>query len=404
MLSALLLLQVQPEILLPAHTAFLLNSEAAQISEDGRIEGWHERKAQLLWGGRLDSTGTLTVALELAKPLDGVQYRLLVAGPSGTRAYPSIKGSARFEGVRIPKSGWHQLTIQGTVRDREFGVVTGLRLTGDAAVNAKFNLKPRKNAASVHIGYPVDAGTEVEWFYNEIKAVDDPIHTYYMACGFARGYFGMQVNGPAERRIIFSIWDAGNEGVDRSKVKDDDLVKLLGKGQGVYTDGFGNEGTGGHSHLVWNWKTRDRQRFLVRAQKDGTGTIYTGYYFVPEKQGWMLIASFRAPKDGKLLRGLYSFSENFWGDTGHLRRSAIFGSAWIRTLAGDWRQLSTGRFTHDSTGGNDRLDYDLKPLGTRFLLQHGGFEGSSPAFGTLVHVPADRVPKIDLDKLPKPQL
>ena len=42
--------------------------------------------------------------------------------------------------------------------------------------------------------------------------------TYYMACGWHRGYFGMQVNSPTERRIIFSVWDSGGEAVDRSKV------------------------------------------------------------------------------------------------------------------------------------------------------------------------------------------
>lgn len=30
---------------------------------------------------------------------------------------------------------------------------------------------------------------------------------YYMACGWHRGYLGMQVNSPTERRIIFSVRD-----------------------------------------------------------------------------------------------------------------------------------------------------------------------------------------------------
>ena len=35
---------------------------------------------------------------------------------------------------------------------------------------------------------------------------------------------------------------------------------------------------------------------------------------------WGLIASFRAPKDGKLPHGLYSFSENFHGGNGDAAR------------------------------------------------------------------------------------
>jgi hypothetical protein len=149
------------------------------------------------------------------------------------------------------------------------------------------------------------------------------------------------------------------------------------------------------------WKTNTVQRFLVRAQQDGTHTIYTGYYHSPEQSTWKLIASFRAPKDGGLLRGLYSFNEDFWGDNGHLKRFAEFGPAWVRTTEGQWIQLTTGRFTHDATGGKDRFDYDLTAKGTRFALQNGGFEGSSPKLGTLVDVLSSPYPpSIQLDKLP----
>ena len=64
----------------------------------------------------------------------------------------------------------------------------------------------------------------------------DPVGSYYMACGFRRGYFGIQVNSPTERRIIFSVWDSGTEAVDRSKVSAEDRVQLMGKGEGVVAD------------------------------------------------------------------------------------------------------------------------------------------------------------------------
>ena len=140
-----------------------------------------------------------------------------------------------------------------------------------------------------------------------------------MACGWDRGYFGMQVNSPTERRIIFSVWDSGNEAVDRKKVEEQDRVKLVAKGNGVDAGDFGNEGTGGHSHWVYNWKTGERQRFIVTAKPtDATHTIFSGYYFHPEKKKWVLISSWKAPKAGGYLRGFYSFSENFGGSNGHL--------------------------------------------------------------------------------------
>src|SRR5207237_524635 len=133
------------------------------------------------------------------------------------------------------------------------GDLDALVLDGAAAKDAHFNVEPRRNAASVHLFYPTPKDAAVEWFYNEVTAVEDPLATYYMACGFARGYFGMQVNSTTERRIIFSVWDAagGQSAKDRSTVAADDQTQLLGKGPGVVASVFGNEGTGGHSHLVY---------------------------------------------------------------------------------------------------------------------------------------------------------
>ncbi len=43
----------------------------------------------------------------------------------------------------------------------------------------------------------------------------------------------------------------------------------------------------------------------------------------------MLISSWKAPKTGGWLKGLYSFSENYVGDNGELRRKALYGNQWI---------------------------------------------------------------------------
>src|SRR5690606_20729142 len=82
------------------------------------------------------------------------------------------------------------------------------------------------------------------------------------------------------------------------------------------------------------------------ARPDGTGTIYSGYFFFPETKKWGLIASFRAPRDGGYLRGLYSFNEVFWGDYGQLQRRAEFGRQWARSKDGKWTELTNARFTH----------------------------------------------------------
>ncbi len=87
----------------------------------------------------------------------------------------------------------------------------------------------------------------------------------------------------------------------------------------------------------------------------------------------MLIARFKAPKDGGYLRGLHSFSENFWGSNGHLRRYALFGNQWIKTADNQWTELLTASFSHDGHGKKDRLDRFMGVEGNQFFLSSGGF-------------------------------
>ena len=223
-----------------------------------------------------------------------------------------------------------------------------------------------------------------------------------MACGFRRGYFGIQVNSPTERRIIFSVWDSGNEAVDRSRVAAENRVKLMAKGDGVVASDFGNEGTGGHSHLVYPWKTGTTYRFLVVAQPAANSTTYSGYFYFPEAKQWRLIASFRAPQDGSYLRGLYSFNENFGGANGQRQRLAEFGNQWAKTDDGSWLELSTATFSHDPTGKEDRKDYSAGITANRFFLSNGGFVGGLVKYGDEFHRSPRGLHPQDIDIPTKP--
>jgi hypothetical protein len=215
-----------------------------------------------------------------------------------------------------------------------------------------------------------------------------------MACGFSRGYFGMQINSESERRIIFSVWDAGNgqNAKDRTNVSADNQTQLIAKGTGVEASVFGNEGTGGHSHLVYPWKTGEAQKFVVAVKPEGDHTTYSGYWFHPEMKAWMLIASFRAPKDGNYLRGLHSFSENFGGQNGHQQRKVLYGPQWIANADGKWTELTTATFSHDPTGKANRLDRFMGVENGRFFLSQGGFVEGFTKFGDPFHRPATNEP------------
>ena len=395
------------ELTVPAFTAYTLpDAEGARISERRGLRGWTNPDLTVNWYGQFARTGLVTARLVLRLPADAESKLELTV--DGTTRATTVHGagadmpvSAEFGALVVGHTGYQRFSLRSlNERGRPFGDLESLRLDGPAMEGAHFNLEERRNAASVHLMYPVAKGAPILAFYCEVTGVEDPTSTFYMACGWHRGYFGMQVNSPTERRIIFSVWDSGKEGVDRNKVADENRVKLVAKSEGVVSGDFGNEGTGGHSHLVYPWKTGETQRFLVTAQPTNeTFTIFAGYYFHPEKHAWTLISSWRAPKEGGGLKRPHSFSENFWGSNGHLVRKALYGNQWILRAGGAWEELTTASFSHDPTGKAARLDRFMGVENGRFFLSHGGFVEGFTKYEEKFTRPATGQPPADLASL-----
>ncbi len=390
------------EIRVPAFTGYLNpDPDGARVSKSSGISNWAENGQSVWWFGDFKRTGEMAVALELRLPTGRASRLQLTVGEQTREATATGSDNVvtvAFGNFTIAKADYVRIALASlNAPGQPAGDVQTLVLSGPATEGAHFNLEPRRNAASVHLMYPLPRDAKVALFCNEIVGLEDPVGTYYMACGFSRGYLGMQVNSPNERRIIFSVWDSGSgeDAKDRSTVAAENHVQLLESGEGVVAGVFGNEGTGGHSHLVYPWKTGTAQRFAVAAQSDGTNTIYAGYWFHPEQKRWMLIARFRAPKDGKWLRGLYSFSENFNGANGHLRRKALFGPGWLRLVDGTWDEITVASFSHDGTGKEARLDRFMGIEGNRFFLSHGGFIRGSTPYGERFTRPATNLPPTD---------
>lgn len=401
--AALLAEVAQAQLRVPAFTAYLdPDVNGARVSARSGISGWTNPELRVLWFGQLNATGRLEAALTLRLP-EGARSKLSLSVAGQTHEAVAQGAGTNwvrldFGSFQITNPGYHRFTLDSrNPPGQPAGDLDALWLDGPAIQQAHFNLKPRRNAASVHWFYPVPKGVNVAAFYCEVTALEDPIWSYYMACGWHRGYFGMQVNSPTERRLIFSVWDSGNEPVDRRKVPEENRVQLVAKGDGVYAGDFGNEGTGGHSRLQYRWPTGQPQRFVVTAQPtNGPFTLYSGYYFHPEQKQWILISSWRAPQDGGWLRGLYSFSENFGGANGHLLRKALYGNQWVRTDQGQWLELTTARFSHDATGKADRRDRFGGVEQGQFFLSHGGFVPGFTPYGQTFHRPPTGRPPADL--------
>ena len=395
---------------IPANTGYAVpaeNDEESLFQPGKGLQNWTDIKQEIHYFFHIAQEGKLLIALNLKNAEAGSIISVEIANKTFRLSIPqSTKFQKKILGiVDFKDSGFYSIKIKGLKKSgNTIAEIESLELSGSAANGIHFNKKPRRNAASVHLRYPISDTTLLTSFYNEITIPEnaDILHSYYMSNGFSRGYFGIQVNSENERRVIFSVWDAGNEAVNRSKVADSNKVKLIAKGDGVFADDFGNEGTGGHSHWRYNWKSGITYKMLVTALMDSASqtTTYTGYFFVPEQQKWKLIASFRAPKDGKPLRNLYSFNENFVGINGQLQRYAYFGNQWGQRENGTWMELTESNFSYDATGkAGDRIDYGGGMEGGMFYLWNGGFKPANAKFGDRFIRPAkNNKPTIDFTK------
>ncbi|MFN3667430.1 MAG: DUF3472 domain-containing protein [Sediminibacterium sp.] len=376
----------QTKQVLPFYTLYETTTDIKVVKNRSSLRKdalvWTDTTKRLRFYMHNARTGQLDIALQAMATKAVKQITLEVKGKTFRFSVPvsSKPREIKIGSLQLTDTGFVELVLSTKKLLPGNAGIGNLILSGEAAEGMRFNAKERLNAASVHLRYPLADSIKAIGFYNEVTvpAGYDPVHSYYMATGFSRGYFGIQVNSEQERRVIFSVWDAGNEAIDRNKVADSNRVKLLAKGDGVVANDFGNEGTGGHSHWVYNWKAGETYRFLVTALPDSASqtTIYTGYFFVPELQRWKLIAAFRAPRDGNTLNKLYSFNENFWGDNGHLQRRALFGNQWVQQQRGGrWVPLTDAIFTTDATGkAGDRFDIGAGITGEQFYMWNGGFK------------------------------
>ena len=177
---------------------------------------------------------------------------------------------------------------------------------------------------------------------------------------------------------------------------------MLKKGNNVYTGEFGNEGAGGQSYLVFPWKAGNTYKFLLRGEpQQDNSTIYTAYFFAPEVQKWLLIASFKRPATHTYLKRLHSFLENFMLGTGNQQRMALYGNAWVMDKNGIWTAINAARFTADQTARKRyRLDYAGGVLGNAFFLKNCGFFVPSTPIDSQFNIekPAQH-PVIDFSKL-----
>ncbi len=311
----------------------------------------------------------------------------------------------------VPSEGYISIDVQGISKASiSFGLLTNVVVSGSAVTNTmayvpdntdnRFYWQRRGPALSLF--HDVTGTNNIEWYYSEIKVPtnSDVIGSYYMANGFAEGYFGFQVVSSTERIVLFSVWSPFVTD-DPTMIPLEDQVILVRKGVNVVTGSFGNEGSGGKSYLKYNWIANNTYKFLVQGKPiDSNNTQYTAWFFAPEENKWFVIASWKRPKTSTYLKSLYSFIENFNTETGNIARMALYGNQWVRENGGTtWKELkratltgSEAVFRKDYAGGIEGSNYYLKISGhfNQFTELNTTFTRQS------LNVP----PSIDLSTLP----
>ena len=343
------------------------------------LRNWNSTETVVSFYFRAEQSGKMNVALQ-AKGHSKIEVFLL-----GKKKKVKLDSDepVRVElgTFKVKEPGYIRMDIRGLkIKEGEgFGNVAAVYVGGEVApvvcVGPEFSTHFGRRGPSVHLGYGLPE-ENVEWFYNEVVVPEegDIPSSYYMACGFGQGYFGMQNNSPHKRRILFSVWSPFNTD-NPSEIPDSLRVALVKKGDGVKVNDFGNEGSGGQSYMYYDWKAGERCRFLMGVRPDGNGnTVYTAYFFDNHKGKWQLVASFRRPQITTWYTGAHSFLENFNPVMGYINRKACYSNQWARTVDGRWIPVTQARFTCDATGHQrQRLDYRGGVEGEGFFLTMGGF-------------------------------
>ncbi len=380
------------------------------------IPDWTSAESTLQTYFRVEMAGSIGLGLLASNPSRGDsrirvslgQESIEVVIPSG-----SDNDTIHVGTFRLPGEGYHRVDIQGLDKSgASFGDIQYVLIGGETLKSGTTFVREDfywgRRGPSVHLSYtvPEEAG-DIEWFYNEVKVPhgEDVIGSFYMACGFAEGYFGFQVNSPTERRILFSVWSPFVTD-DPSEIPEDERIVLLGKGEDVYTGEFGNEGSGGQSYLRYNWQAGTTYRFLLRAVPSGEqSTDYSAFFYAPEVGQWQKIASFRRPKTHTHIQRPHSFLENFRTEMGPVSRKALYKNQWVRNTSGQWFELTQARFTADATARRgSRLDYagGLHESGVFFMQNCGFFNHTTPIDSNFFRPATGQAPQIPFNQLQIP--
>lgn len=380
------------------------SAEGQQKFGKNGLQGWTEADGDVCVFFSVNTPGAVQLGLmaqghsEVSVTLNGETRTVQVRHPDLTKV---VAGTFKVE-----NPGYQKVTISSKGGIDITDLLIEGEMPGQAITYVKDDFYWGRRGPSVHLRYEMPEDRHIRWIYNEITVPEhNDVHgSYYMANGFAEGYFGIQVNSGSERRILFSVWSPFNTD-DPKSIPEDQRIVLLKKGEGVNTGEFGNEGSGGQSYKRFNWTVGNTYRFLTRIEPSSVqgSTEYTSWFFAPETGKWELIASFRRPVTVTYAQRFHSFLENFITGTGHIRREVSFSNQWVCDVNGEWTELNRAQYTADATARKgSRIDYAAGVKDGKFYLANCGFFSPNVPYDTSFERSAGNTPPaIDLAEIEK---
>ena len=382
---------------------------------DNGIENWTDADEYFTAYFRVSKAGTFQITVEEPTEIYGKsELEFSINGEAKKVSFDAALKKAIVAGTwKITQEGYVAIKIKGISKtESRFPFISRLTISS-TDYDGKIAYVPNneghffhwgRRGPSVHLSYQIPVTTNIEWYYNEITVPEneDKIGSYFMANGFAEGYFGIQVNSATERRILFSVWSPFRTD-DPNNIPESHKIKLIKKGANVYSGEFGNEGSGGQSYLKYNWKAGNTYKFLLRGVPQGDNTTtYTAYFFAPELNTWQLIASFNRPETNTYLKRFHSFLENFAPKQGDFSRKVLFNNQWVCDNTGVWTEANTALFTNDDTGAKEyRMDFAGGQENGSFYLKNGGFFNDYTTPKTTFTRPlANKKPDVNFSSLP----
>ena len=206
---------------------------------------------------------------------------------------------------------------------------------------ANAEIDDKAGATAINFFWQAPAYSEMAWITRDVVVTKSGEGTYFSIIGnwSPPFYLGVQEYkhpraGGRNKIAIFSAWDTYEKndcmtcGPETRPQEGRTVVKDLGPG--VYSGGFGFEGTGAQA-FIWDfdWKIGDRIRAAVNLRTVSDGTEISAALQLNDSK-WRYFGTYKYSKKFTTLEPGYSFIEDFLR-TPRTVRAAEFGNTWMES-------------------------------------------------------------------------